>query len=111
MASGLICLLVVGILGALWPGAAAAEGAPLGKYECWFYSTPQPLHNFSLAEGSYTDASGVSGSVTVWGDEIHFKGGNFDGRTGIYRPGNPPTISFVNADGEVILLCGLIQTQ
>ena len=87
------------------------QASRFGKYECWFYSTPQPLHNFSLAEGSYTDASGVSGSITVSGDEVHFAGGNLDGRTGIYRPGNPPTISFINADGEVILLCGLVHTQ
>ncbi|MGH9809316.1 MAG: hypothetical protein ACRD9W_19040, partial [Terriglobia bacterium] len=100
MSSALIRLLVVGILDALWPGVAGAQDIPLGKYDCWFYSTHQPLHNFSLAEGGYTDASGVSGSVTVSGDEIHFGGGNLDGRTGIYRP-NPPTISFVNADGEV----------
>ena len=102
-------LVVLGVLAASLPQAAVAERAPLGKYECWFYSTPQPLQNFSLAEGSYTDASGVSGSVTVSGEEIHFSGGNLDGRTGIYRRGNPPTISFVNADGEVILLCGLTQ--
>ena len=24
------------------------RGYPPGKYECWFYSTPQPLQNFSL---------------------------------------------------------------
>ena len=104
-------LLVVGALGVLWAEPAAAESAPAGKYECWFYSTPQPLHDFSLAVGSYTDASGVRGSVTVSGDEIHFSGGNLDRRTGIYRPGTPPTISFVNADGEVVLLCGLTQAQ
>ncbi len=105
-----IRLLLIGSLCALWPETAAAQDIPLGKYDCWFYSTPQPLHNFSLAEGSYTDAKGVSGSIIISGDEIHFSGGNFDGRTGIYRP-NPPTISFVNADGEVILLCGLVRTQ
>jgi len=105
-----IRFLVAGILVALGPGAALAGGAPLGNYDCWFYSTHQPLHNFSLAEGSYTDAKGVSGSVTVSSDELHFTGGDLNGRTGFYRP-NPPTISFVNADGEVILLCGLVRTQ
>jgi hypothetical protein len=110
MASATVRLLLVGILGVLWSRAAAAENVPTGNYECWFYSTPQPLHNFSLAAGSYTDASDVRGSVTVSGDEIRFSGGNLDGRTGIYRP-DPPTISFVNADGEVVLLCGLVQAQ
>ena len=110
MNSTLIRLLVVGVLGAQCPGAAQAAGAPLGSYDCWFYSTHQPLHNFSLAEGNYTDAKGVSGSVTVSGNELHFAGADFDSRTGFYRP-NPPTISFVNADGEVILLCGLVRTQ
>ncbi len=103
-------LVVFGIPGALWPEIARAHDIPLGEYDCWFYSTHQPLHNFNLAEGSYTDARGASGAVTVSGEEIHFGGGGLDGRTGIYRP-NPSTISFVNADGEVILLCGLVRTQ
>ena len=43
--------------------------------------------------------------VTVSGSKLHFSGGNLDGRTGIYNGGNPPTISFYNADGEEVLLC------
>ena len=54
MISVLPRLLAVGVLGALWPEPAVVESVPAGKYECWFYSTPQPLHDFSLAEGSYT---------------------------------------------------------
>jgi hypothetical protein len=107
MTSVLTRLLVVGFLGALLPETAAAESAPPGKYECWFYSTPQPLQNFSLEDGTYTDASGVSGSVTISGDKMLFSGGHRNGRTGIYNGGNPPTISFYNADGEQVLLCQL----
>ena len=90
---------------ALLPGVAGAKGAPPGRYECWFYNTAQPLKNFTLKDGTYVDASGASGSVTVSGNKLHFKGGSLDGRTGIYNGGNPPTISFYNADGEEVLLC------
>jgi hypothetical protein len=90
---------------ALLPGVAGAKGAPPGRYECWFYNTAQPLKNFTLKDGTYIDASGVSGSVTVSGKELKFSSGNLDGRTGIYNGGNPPTISFYNADGEEVLLC------
>jgi hypothetical protein len=99
-------LVVLGVLAVSLSQAALAEGAPSGEYECWFYSTPHPLQNFTLDGDAYVDASGKSGSVTVSGDEIHFSGASLDGRTGIYR-GDPPSISFVNADGEVILLCQL----
>ena len=104
-------LIVLGVLAAWLPHAAFAESASPGAYECWFYSTPQPLQNFTLKGETYVDASGTSGSVTISADQIHFSGGKLDGRTGIYRSGNPPTISFVNADGEVILLCGLAHPQ
>ena len=107
MTSVLTRLLVVGFLGALLPETAAAESAPPGKYECWFYSTPQPLQNFSLEAGTYTDASGVSGSVTISGDKMLFSGGHLNARTGIHNGGNPPAISFYNADGEQVLLCQL----
>jgi len=42
---------------------------------------------------------------------IHFSGGHLDGRNGLYQDGNPPTISFYNADGERVLLCQLTQKQ
>jgi hypothetical protein len=87
------------------PTALAAKGVPSGRYECWFYNTPQPLKNFTLKRGTYIDASGASGSVTVAGNKLTFKGGTLDGRTGIYNGGSPPTISFYNADGEEVLLC------
>lgn len=98
-------LAVIGVLGALLPRAVFAEAVPSGTYECWFYSTPQPLQNLTLADGAYTDASGISGSVRVLGHKMRFSGGKLDGRTGIYNGGNPPTISFYNADGEQVLMC------
>ncbi|HLO21612.1 MAG TPA: hypothetical protein VK192_14105 [Sphingomicrobium sp.] len=92
-------------LAATLPCVLAAKGVAPGPYECWFHNTPQPLKNFTLKDGTYIDASGVSGSVTVSGKELKFSSGNLDGRTGIYNGGNPPTISFYNADGEEVLLC------
>ena len=117
MNSTLTRVVVIGVLGVLLPEAAAADRAPPGQYECWFYmnagstAPPQPLQNFSLADGGYTDASGMSGSVTITGDRLLFKGGHLNGRTGIYDGGNPPTISFYNADGERVLLCQLVRAQ
>ena len=107
MNSLLTRLLVIGGLGASLAGAAAADSVALGRYACWFYDTPQPLQNFSLEDGRYTDASGVGGSVTLSGDKMLFAGGHLNNRTGIYNGGNPPTISFYNADGEQVLLCQL----
>jgi len=92
-------------LAAMLPGVAAAKAVPPGRYECWFYTTPQHLKDFTLSGSTYIDASGVSGSVTISGNKLTFRGGNLDGRTGIYNGGNPPTISFYNADGEEVLLC------
>jgi hypothetical protein len=92
-------------LAAMLPGVATAKAVPPGRYECWFYTTPQHLKDFTLSGSTYIDASGVSGSVTISGNKLTFRGGNLDGRTGIYNGGNPPTISFYNADGEEVLLC------
>lgn len=77
------------MLAAIWPGVLAAKGIPPGPYECWFYNTPQPLKNFTLKGGTYIDASGVSGSVTISGKKLKFSGGNLDGRTGIYNGRRP----------------------
>ena len=98
-------LAAFGLLAALLTEAAAAESIAAGPYECWFYSTPQPLQNFTLEDRGYIDAAGVRGSVAVSGKKMRFKGGALDGRTGIYNGGRPPTISFYNADGEQVLLC------
>ena len=92
-------------LAAMLPSVLAAKGVPPGRYECWFYTTPQHLKDFTLKGSTYIDASGVSGSVTISDKKLTFRGGNLDGRTGIYNGGNPPTISFYNADGEEVLLC------
>ena len=71
-------------------------------YECWYFSTPQPLQNFNLKCGSYTNSSGSSGSVAGSGGKMTFSGGNLEG-------GNPPTISFVNGNGEEQFFCQLAQ--
>jgi hypothetical protein len=92
-------------LAAMLPGVVAAKVVPPGRYECWFYTTPQHLKDFTLKASTYIDASGVSGSVTISGNKLAFRGGKLDGRTGIYNAGNPPTISFYNADREEVLLC------
>jgi len=97
-------LAAFGLFAALLTEAAAASTAA-GPYQCWFYSTPQPLRNFTLEDRGYIDAAGVRGSVAVSGKKMRFKGGALDGRTGIYNDGSPPTISFYNADGEQVLLC------
>jgi hypothetical protein len=62
-------------------------------YECWYFSTPQPLQNFNLKCGSYTDSSGSSGSVAGSGGKMTFSGGN----------------SFVNGNGEEQFFCQLAQ--
>jgi hypothetical protein len=89
--------------------SAFAEDAPAGSYECWYFSTPQPLQNFSLKGASYTDSSGASGSIESSGGKLHFSGGNLNGRTAVYKGGNPPTISFVDGNGEEQFFCQLGQ--
>lgn len=93
------------MLAVVWPSILAAKGVPAGPYECWFYNTPHPLKNFTLKDGTYIDASGASGSVTISGKKLKFSGGNLDGRDRHLQWRNLPTISFYNADGEEVLLC------
>jgi hypothetical protein len=38
-----------------------------------------------------------------------FSGGNLDGQTALYKGGNPPTIRFINANGEEQFFCQLAQ--
>lgn len=38
-----------------------------------------------------------------------FSGHNLDGQTAVYKGRNPPTISFINANGEVQFFCQLTQ--
>jgi hypothetical protein len=88
---------------------AFAEDAPAGSYECWYFSTPQPLQNFNLKGASYSDSSGAGGSVTSSGGKMTFSWGNLDGQTALYKGGNPPTIRFINANGEEQFFCQLAQ--
>ncbi len=38
-----------------------------------------------------------------------FSGGNLDGHAAVYKGGNPPTISFVNGNGEEQFFCQFAQ--
>lgn len=107
----LLSLLATGVFASLFLAGrgAFAEDAPAGSYECWYFSTPQPLQNFNLKGGSYTDSSGSSGSVAGSGGKMTFSGGKLDGQTAVYKGGNPPTISFVNGNGEEQFFCQLAQ--
>jgi hypothetical protein len=102
--AGALCLPLV-----LVCSYAFAEDAPAGSYECWYFTTPQPLQNFNLKGASYTDSSGTSGSVASSGGKMTFNGGNLDGQTAVYKGGNPPTISFINGNGEERFFCQLAQ--
>ena len=98
MRPSLLLLLATGLVSplVLIGDQAFAEDAPAGSYECWYFSTPQPLQNFNLKGASYTDSSGASGSVASSGGKMTFSGGTLDGQTAVYRGGNPLTISFIN---------------
>ena len=111
MRPSLLLLLATGLFSTpvVMPEPAFAESAPGGSYECWYFSTPQPLQNFNLKGDSYTDSSGASGSVASSGGKMQFSGGNLDGQTGVYKGGNPPTVSFIDANGEESFFCQLAQ--
>jgi hypothetical protein len=89
--------------------SAFAQAIPAGKYECWHFSTPLPGMNFTLmAGGRYTDAAGQSGSYSVSGNSISFRGANLDGQRGMYRPGPPPTIGIMGTGGRETESCQLV---
>lgn len=86
--------------------AASAQGAPNGRYECWYFTSPRPLYNFSLPGGGvYIDAEGHRGTVKVSGNQIDFSGGNLDGLHAVYTGGNPANISFRDAQGAERFFC------
>ena len=96
-------LAAFGLLAALLTEAAATESIAAGPYQCWFYSTPQPLRNFTLEDRGYIDAAGVRGSVAISGKNAVQRW--CSGWTNRHLSGiSPPTISY-NADGEQVLLC------
>ncbi len=111
MRRALLPLLATGFFSTLilMDQPAFAESAPGGSYECWYFSTPQPLQNFNLKGATYTDSSGASGSVESSGGKMQFSGGNLNGQTAVYKGGNPPTISFVDANSEELFFCQLTQ--
>ncbi len=111
MRPSLLLLLATGLfsVSVLIEQTAFAEDAPAGSYECWYFSTPQPLQNFNLKGTTYTDSSGASGSVASSGGKMQFSGGNLNGQTAVYKGGNPPTISFIDKNSEELFFCQLAQ--
>jgi hypothetical protein len=90
--------------------AANAQSAPQGRYECWYFTSPRPLYNFALQTGGrYVDSEGNAGTIAVSGGRMQFRGGNLDGLVGVYKGGNPPTVSFINERGEERFLCQLVR--
>ena len=49
---------------------------------------------------SNTDSSGATGEIENSGGNLQFSGGNLNGQTAVYKGGNPPTISFIDDNGE-----------
>ena len=87
--------------------APALAQIPPEHYVCYYFTTPTPLLNFTITgPGQYTDASGVHGTFSANGTgQFVFTGGNFDGQTAVYRPGNPPTVGFQGTGGRETETC------
>jgi hypothetical protein len=102
--------IALGVVAAfvLVPGLAASATAPAGSYECWYFSTPRPLYNFSVSGKGYSDSEGNEGSITLAGGQMKFVGANLDGETAVYKPGNLPTISFLDEQGAESFFCQLV---
>jgi hypothetical protein len=58
-----------------------------------------PLQNFTMKGASNTNSGG----------NLQFSGGNLNGQTAVYKGGNPPTISFIDDNGEEQFFCQLGQ--
>jgi hypothetical protein len=99
-------VLLVATAGSALPVIALAQGAPNGRYECWYFTSPRALYNFALPGGGvYIDSEGKRGSVTMSGTQMMFREGALDGQRAIYVGGNPPTVSFRDAQGAERFLC------
>ena len=68
-----------------------------------------PLQNFTMKGASNTDSSGATGEIENSGRNLQFSGGNLNGQTAVYKGGNPPTISFIDDNGEEQFFCQLGQ--
>lgn len=101
-------LPLVATLAALGSIAAPAVAQiPPAHYVCYYFTTPLPLMNFTITgPGQYTDAGGVHGTFSANGTgQFVFSGGNFDGQTAVFRPGNPPTVAFQGTGGRETETC------
>ena len=77
--------------------APATAQIPPAHYVCYYFTTPLPLMNFTVTgPGQYTDAGGNKGSFSAanGAGQFVFTGGNFDGQTAVFRPGE-------SADGGI----------
>jgi len=54
-------------------------------------------------------SSGATGEIENSGGNLQFSGGNLNGQAAIYKGGNPPTISFIDDNGEEPFFCQLGQ--
>ncbi len=95
--------------------AADRPGAvPLGSYECWSFSEPRMLLNFTIRSGSqYVGSDGKAGSYSYdpGSGRINFRGGFLDGvmPAGFYaiyhQPQGMPTVSFRGPSGSEASFC------
>ncbi len=87
--------------------APASAQIPPAHYVCYYMTTPLPLMNFTITgPGQYTDAGGNRGTFRANGaGQFIFSGGNFDGQTAVFRPGNLPTVAFVGTGGRETETC------
>ncbi|MDC7681655.1 hypothetical protein PQU92_00055 [Asticcacaulis sp. BYS171W] len=95
------------------PAPVAAATMPKGDYECWAYSSPRMLLNFTVtAPGKYRASDGSMGTfsvdpktkaVTLTG---YLKNVMPDGFKTVYRDtNNKPTLSFIGTSGSEASFC------
>ncbi len=96
--------------------ASAADTAPemvSGDYECWFFSQPQPIMNFTVVgPGSYKGYDDSAGEYSIdAAGEVTFTSGTLegvmpDGYKAVYevREGIP-TLSFISNRGSEAAFC------
>ena len=77
--------------------------------ECWHFTRPRLLLNFTLqAGGRYLDSDNKFGSYAfdAGSGKIRFNGGALDGQAPVYHaPRGHPTVSFRNKAGDEVDFC------
>ena len=90
------------------PLIATGIVCPGGQLRMLVFQHAGPLQNFTMKGASNTDLSGATGEIENSGGNLQFSGGNY-GQTAVYKGGNPPTISFIDDNGEEQFFCQLGQ--